>query len=157
MSAEQLTLRPLLSRYPDARSATVPLLEPAFFPYLALVFGTPVAALASCYNAAALRRWGLVAASLALGAAGWLAFAVTFALVATSGAHSSLALIAARIVSFALGSLLFLAQRPHVRGHSFLLGSTIPLLNSYMAAFALSMILPHRVHLLLMSGGLLGR
>lgn len=155
MTAEEV-LRPLLAGYPDARRAPVALLEPTLFPYVALMFGGPAAALLSCYNAIALRRWGLVFRSLLLGLIAFITFGLTLSLMLRSGANAPIALIGARIVSFALGSVLFVIHRPYASGHAFLHGMTLPLLNSYLAVFALSMVMPYRIKMLILSGGILG-
>jgi hypothetical protein len=156
MTAGDLTLRPLLSRHPDARRAKAPLLQPILLPYLALIFGSGVAALAACYNALMMRRGGLAARSLLAGAGGTIAFLVVAGNAIHFGAETVVAIILGRVVHFAFGGLLFSMQRPHIRGNEFLGGPMAPLLPSYLAAIAISLLLPSPLTLLLLGVPLAG-
>jgi hypothetical protein len=134
-----VTLRPLLKRYPDARRAKVPLLDPILFPYLALMFGAPATAIVSLWNALALRRWGLALQSLLYGALGWLAFVLTLVAVAgTLDLTPVIALIVGRVVYFVFGGLLYLRHRSYARGHAYLAGTVVGIMPSYLAAYLLS-------------------
>jgi hypothetical protein len=141
--------RPLLRRHPDARLASVPLLEPSLLPYLGLMFGSPVAAAVSLYNALAIRRVGLAVRSLLLGIAGWIGFLLVLVIANRFGADN-IAFILGRMFYFAIGGALFFIHRPHHRGHEFLGGRSVPILASYLAAIAISILLPGRVALLLL-------
>ena len=131
-------LRPLLRHLPDARRSRMYLIDPVLFPYLALLFGLPIVVLFSCFNAAALRRWGLLAASLGIGVGGWLAFLFSVG----SLRHTAFALIGGRAVNFAVGILFFLLQRAHIRGHAFLGGQLVPLRPFYIGALVVAIFMP---------------
>lgn len=141
--------RPLLRRHPDARLASVPLLDPSLLPYLGLMFGSPVAAAVSLYNALAIRRVGLAVRSLLLGIAGWIGFLLVLVIANRFGADS-IAFILGRMFYFAIGGALFFIHRPHHRGHEFLGGRSVPILASYLAAIAISIWLPGRIALMLL-------
>ncbi len=150
-------LEPRLGRFPDARRATLRLLEPSLLPYVALMFGSALAALLACFNALALRRFGSAAASLAVGLIGWASFGV----VVTAGArmhigHIALALLVGRAVHFLLGSVLYFMQRPHLLGHAFLGGRMVPLRVSYLTAFLLAIYLPGSIMLALLGAPYVG-
>lgn len=145
-------LQPLLSRYPDARQGKVRLFDPILFPYVALIFGFG-AALLGVYNAVSLRRTRLALVSLLIGLAGCLLLVVTFVVARRLGVEKpAVALIVGRTVHFALGVLLYFIHRPHFHGHEFQDGETVPVLQSYVVAILLSMIVPWRVTLLLLGG-----
>lgn len=151
MTAGDVTLSPLLGRYPDARRAKAPILSPILFPYLALIFGSGVASLAACWNAVMLRRGGLAIRSLLVAIGGWLAFLVVVIGVVSSGlAQVSIALILGRVVHFAFGGLLYAMHRRHETGNEFLGGPAVPLVASYLTAFAIQLVLPSRVLLFLL-------
>jgi hypothetical protein len=150
MTEGDLTLRPLLRRHPDARRAKAPLLQPILLPYLALIFGSGVAALVACYNALMLKRGGLAGYSLLAGAGGMLSFLLVAGNAIHFGAEPAVALILGRVVHFAFGGLLFALQRPHLRGNEFLGGPVAPLLPSYFGAIVISLLLPSRLSLLLL-------
>jgi hypothetical protein len=136
-------LEPLLRRYPDGRKATVPLLEAVLLPFVALMFGTPAAAALAAYNAIAIRRWGLAAAAIALGIAGWLGFAwIIFAAAAHRQWNIQMVVVAGRALHLVLGGVLYLQQRRTVHGHQFLGGSVVPLRASYLLAFGLQFVIP---------------
>jgi hypothetical protein len=149
---DDLAPRPLLSRYPDARRGMGTLIEPALLPYLALMFGSLVAGAVGAYNALMLKRPGLALRSLAVGAAGWIAF--LFVLATVRGPlgieNVSVGVIIGRIVHFALGGALYVMHRPHFSGHTFKHGTTAPLLGSYLTSILVSMVLPSRVTLFLL-------
>jgi hypothetical protein len=149
MTAEEITLRPLLTRHPDARRAKAPLVQPILLPYLALIFGSGVASLVACYNALMMKRGGLAAKSLLAGAGGMLAFLVIVNNAIHLGAQPAVALILGRVVHFAFGGVLFSMQRAHVRGNEFLGGPTVPILPSYVAVIVIWLLLPSRLALLL--------
>ena len=133
-------LRPSLRRYPDARKAPFPLIDPLLFPYLGLLFGVPVVALVASVNALAVRRWALFFVSLLLGFAGWIFF---FAAAGNS-------FVVARGIAFAVGMIFYVAHRPYARGHVFLRGRVAPLLATYMTVFVVYFTLPENVLLILM-------
>ena len=144
--SEVWLLRPLLGRIPDARQARTYLVDPVLFPYLALLFGLPIVVLLSCFNAAALRRWGLLLASLGFGIAGWIAFLLSVG----SLSHTVFALVAGRAVNFAVGVLFFFLQRAHIRGHVFLGGRLVPLRPFYIGALLVAVFMPEQLARLLM-------
>jgi hypothetical protein len=151
MTPGDLTLSPLLGRYPDARRAKAPLISPILFPYLGLIFGSGVASLAACWNAVMLRRGWLAVRSILVGIGGWLAFLfVVFGAVNAGLTTVSIALILGRIVYFAFGGLLYAMHRRHETGNEFLGGPAVPLVASYVLAFVIHMMLPGRVLLLLL-------
>lgn len=156
MTGGELSLHPLLARHPDARRAKAPLLQPVLLPYLALIFGSGVASLAACYNAAMMRRGGLAAKSLLIGILGTIAFVVVGATAIRLGAEPAVAMILGRVIHFAFGGLLFARQRPYVRGNEFLSGPMAPLLPSYLVTIAISIFLPARISLLLLGVPLAG-
>jgi hypothetical protein len=120
-----------------------PLLNPILLPYLALVFGGVVAAIAGSYNALVLKRFGLVLRSLLVGLASSLCFVLAFAILRGAGVENrSVALIAGRLTHFAFGGVLYFIHRPHFRGHEFLGGTTVPLLPSYLVAIVVSLKIP---------------
>lgn len=146
MSAFAGPLRPLLRRYPDARRASVPLIEPLLLPYVALLFGSSAAAALAAYNSFAIRRRALAALCLAIGIAGWLAFAF---IVIVAEAHPQwnlrIAVLFGRAIHFALGGLLYFVQRRTTNGHEFLHGSMVPMRASYLIAFGLAFVIPWRI------------
>lgn len=139
-------LQPLLRHLPDARRSRAYLIDAVLFPYLALLFGLPIVVLFSCFNAAALRRWGLLAASLGLGIAGWFAFMISVG----SLSQTAFALIGGRAVNFAVGILFFLLQRAHIRGHAFLGGQLVPLRPFYIGALVVAVFMPEPLARLLL-------
>jgi hypothetical protein len=149
MTAGELTLRPLLRRYPDARRAKAPLLQPALLPYLALLFGSSVAALVAVYNALMLRRPALALRSLLIGVAGWVSFFLIIA-SANANAHVRVVMILGRALHFAFGGVLYAMHRRHFTGSQFLDGPALPLVKSYVAAVVLYFIFPSAVVALLL-------
>jgi hypothetical protein len=142
--------RLLLQRVPDARRAPWPLLPPVLFPYLALMLGSAVAALAALYNAIGLRRPRLALVALAVGAVGWVGFGLLFAVVVSAGVgNPALALLCARLLNVGLGTLLAWSQWAHARGHEFLNGRTVVLLHAVLAAFIAVLVIPRRPQLVL--------
>lgn len=135
-------LRPLLQRYPNARAASVPLIEPVLLPYVALLFGAAGAGVLAAYNASSMRRWGLVAISLAIGAAGWLAFAAIVIVADDAHANIRVAIFIGRALHFILGGVLYALQRRSVRGHEFLRGRMLPLQPAYLLAFGIALVMP---------------
>jgi hypothetical protein len=149
LSLGEVLQRPLLKRYPDARRAPIPLVEPVLLPYLALLFGSAVAGVVAAYNAVAIRRFGLAALSLAAGAAGWAAFALLVIRVEDAHGNLELALIVGRILHFIIGGWLFLTERPYLRGHAFLQGRMLPVVLTYVVAFVIALVMPADIWLLL--------
>jgi len=144
-------LRPLLKRYPDAHRSAAPLLEPILLPYVSLIFGSAVAAVAAAYNGVIIKRTGLVLRSLLLGALGWVAFILVVVLARQAGIENPrVLLILGRTMHFGFGAVLYLIHRPYFRGHEFLGGRAVALLPSYLTAFVISMMLPPRLELLLL-------
>lgn len=139
-------LRPLLRRVPDARRSSAYLVDPILFPYLALLFGLPVVVLLACFNAGALRRWGLLLGSLGLGLIGWIAFLQTVYLLRAT----AFAFIAGRAVNFVIGCVFYFLQRHHIRGHAFLGGSLVPLRPFYIGAFIVAVFMPPQLARLLL-------
>ena len=131
-------LRPLLRHLPDARRSRMYLVDPVLFPYLALLFGLPIVVLFSCFNAAALRRWGLLAASLGLGVFGWMGFIQAVNVLS----DTAFALIGGRAVNFAFGIVFYFLQRAHIRGHAFLGGQLVPLRPFYIGALVVAVFMP---------------
>lgn len=154
--SDAYALRPLLTSYPDARRGRTPLFEPILLPYVALVLGSLIAGLLGAYNAALLRRPGLLFRSLLFGFMGWITFIFVAGFVAKNTGNPTLGLVAGRLLHFALGGELFAIQRPHVKGHAFLGGAMVPLLGSYFATIFVSVLLPWSVIRLLL-GDWLGR
>lgn len=151
MNVPGLALQPLLRRHPDARRSGIPLLDPILLPYVALMLGSGVAALAACYNALLLRRAGLALRSIFLAVVGWVLFLVVVVGTRRAGLENlAVGLILGRVVHFACGGVLYWMQRPYFRGHQFLRGPVIPMLASYLVALLVSMKLPVKVTLLLL-------
>jgi hypothetical protein len=142
---DDLALRPVLTRYPDARRGIAPLLEPVLLPYLALMFGSLFASLVGVYNAVVLKRFGLAVRSILVGALGWISFQFVLVLVVHVTGNASVGVIAGRIVHFALGGLLYAMHRPHFRGNAFLNGRAVPMLPSYLVAILISMKMPWQI------------
>jgi hypothetical protein len=142
MTADDLTLRPLLARHPDARRAKAALLPPILLPYIALMFGSGIAALAAVYNALMMRRVGLAVRSLLVGAAGWFAF---FLIITNADDHIRVLVIVGRVVHFLCGGLLYRMQRAHFAGSQFLHGAALPLVRSYVGAFVVYLFLPAKI------------
>lgn len=144
MSVLDAPLQPLLQRYPDARAARVALVEPLLLPYVALMFGSSAAAVVAAYNSVAVGRRGRAVLSIAIGIAGWLAFA---AVVIVAESHPwwnvQLAILAGRTIHFLLGGVLFFQQRRIAHGHAFLGGRMAPLRASYVLAFVLVFTIPN--------------
>lgn len=152
MSVETTFERPQLRRFPDARRAAVPLFDPILLSYLGLAFGAGVAGLIGCFNAVAIRRFGLAALSLLTGAAAWLSYAVVIQAVDRATHNVPLAVFAGRAMHFAVGSGLYFAQRAYVRGHTFLGGTKLPVMQTYAAAVLLVILLPNAVLWFLLGG-----
>ena len=150
MSLQEVFETPQLRRYPDARRSALPLFDAVLLPYLALLFGSAVGGLVACFNAVAVRRFKLAAASLAAGAVGWLLFAPLVGMIDRATGNVALAMLAGRAMHFVVGSLLFLVQRPYVRGHAFLGGSVLPVLRVYVVALLITLFLPGSILLLLL-------
>jgi ABC-type multidrug transport system fused ATPase/permease subunit len=142
---DDLALKPLLKRYPDARRGFTPLLEPVLLPYLGLIFGSLVASLFAVYNAVMLKRFGLALRSILVGTLGWISFQFVVALVVHFFDNVSVGVIVGRFVHFALGGALYAMHRPHFRGHEFLNGRPVPLLASYVLAILISMKMPWQI------------
>ena len=142
---DELALKPHLERYPDARRGAAPLLDPVLLPYLALMFGSLVAAVGAVYNAVVLKRFGLAVRSILVGTLGWISFQFVVALVVHLVGNVSVGVIAGRVVHFALGGVLYAMHRPYFRGHEFLSGRTIPLFASYALAILISLKMPWKV------------
>ena len=155
MSESELTLRPLLARYPDARLGKAPLIDPIVFPYVALVFGFG-AAIAGVYNAIVLRRLRLALLTTLIGLTGCLLFLGTLVIGHRLGTIPAVLLIIGRTIHFACGGALYFLHRPHFQGHEFHRGASIPMLPSYIATFMLSRLIPWRVTLVLLGGILAG-
>jgi hypothetical protein len=144
-------LRPLLVRYPDASKARVRLLQPVLFPYVALIFGSMIASLLAAYNAIVLRKYLAATGCFAQGLAGWCLAVMILVSAARAGVPNlALVLLAVRVFHFLMGAWMFQRQRPRVTGHTFLGGRMVPLLGSYMTAFALGILVPWRVILFLL-------
>lgn len=151
MIAEEELLRPSLRRYPDARRAAAPQLDPVLLPYVALMFGSAVAGVLAFYNAVVVRRFGNAFLSLLFGAFGWIACVrIVVAANRAQVENVVLILLAVRVLHFVIGGVLFLVQRPYVHGSVFLHGSVAPVHISYIAAFAAALLLPTRVLLFLL-------
>lgn len=135
-----------LQRFPDARRGRLPIAAPVLLGYCAFLLGAGGAALLGLWNAALLRRPGLFAGTLVLGALGWIAFGLCGALLLGAGVKTiQLVLLAGRLAGIAFGVLLAVFQARHVRGHVFLDGALIPLLPAVFGAFALQYVLPPKV------------
>jgi hypothetical protein len=143
-------LQPLLRNYPDGRKARLPLLHPVLLPYLALIFGGMLAAIVSCYNAAMLKRPGLLFRSLLLGLASWIGFLFVVGALLDAEVSARVAMIAGRAAHFAFGGVLYYIHRPYLRGHEFLGGETAPLLPTYLTAIIASFMAPSSLTLLLL-------
>jgi len=142
----EVALQPLLRRWPNARLASAPLVQPMLFAYLGLMIGIPVTALLAAYNAVVLRRWVLLVVSLLIGIAGWLGFiGVVIALQ-----NTALPIVGGRALYFALGCLLYFLHRRHAQGHLFLGGSLWPARVMYIGAFVILVMMPRRMILALL-------
>src|SRR5262249_29662090 len=145
VSLEAIFERPLLKRFPDARRSAVPLFDAVLLSYLGLAVGAGVAGIIGCFNATAMRRYGLALASLLAGAAGWLSYAVVLDAVNRATHNVSLAVFAGRAMHLIVGSALYFSQRRVIRGHIFLGGRMLPFLPTYLAAVALVIFMPASV------------
>ncbi len=152
MSVEAIFERPLVKRFPDARRAPLPLFDAVLLAYLGLALGAGLAGLVGCFNAAAMRRFGLAALNLLAGAGAWLAYSVIIVAVNHATNNVPLAVFAGRAMHLAVGSVLFFVQRPYVRGHVFLGGAKLPVLQTYLASLALIFVLPDSVIWFLLGG-----
>jgi len=135
-------LEPLLSRVPDARRSRLPLFPAAYFPYAALMIGAAPAAVCALWNAAGVRRWRPAIAALLLGAASWAGFGVVVGLGMHGTRNLALVVIGARLVNLGFGLLLARTQWAYVRGHRFLGGAAVPLLQAVLATLVLALVLP---------------
>jgi hypothetical protein len=150
MSAAGAAFPLLLQRVPDARRASWPLLPAAFLPYVALMLGAGAAAGAALYNAVALRRVRLGSIALAVGLVGWAGLSFVVLLAIRGGIRNpALVILPATLANAALGALLAWSQWAHLRGHEFLEGRTVPLLNAVLLTFAAALLIPRRVQLVL--------
>lgn len=150
MSAAGAAVPLLLQRVPDARRARWPLLPAIFLPYLALMLGAGAAAAAALYNAVALRRTRLGLIALAVGLVGWAGVSFVVVLAIRGGLRNpGLVVLPATLVNVALGALLAWSQWAHLRGHEFLDGRTVPLLNAVLVTFAAALLIPRRLQLVL--------
>lgn len=141
----------VLSGYPDARRARLPLFEPLAFGYLALSLGGPVASLCALYNGLLLRRPGLVLRAILVGAFSALAFFLTVAFLLGAGLENySFVRVIGYLVHVLFGALLVSSQWRHFHGHAFLRGRAIPLLWVVIAGIVLQLMLPPKVVLLLL-------
>jgi hypothetical protein len=150
VNGEEL-LRPLLGRYPDARLAKAPLVDPLLLPYLGLIGGSVIAALVAAYNAVMLRRPALAAYGLAIGAAAWIVTRFLVAALLAGGVHNAgLLVLAIRLLHFAAGGVLYAMQQRHVKGHELLHGVMVPVQLTYILAFAAGIYVPWKLRLALM-------
>lgn len=140
-----------LRHVPDGRKARLPLLPPVFFCYSSLVLGSAVAAAGAMWNAALLRRWRLLAGSLVLGLAGFFLFLLVLVSAHTLGLREPAALLlVGRLWHFGVGFVLYRAHRLHALGNDVLGGREVPILPCVLVVFALGMILPFPVRMLLL-------
>jgi hypothetical protein len=132
-----------LSRVPDARRSRLPLFEPAFLPYAALMIGAAPAAVVALWNAVGVRRWRPAALALVCGVAGWVGFGIIIQLLLGAGWRSlSLAIIVARLANLGFGLLLARSQWAYARGHRFLGGRAVPLLPAVVVTLVVTLVLP---------------
>jgi hypothetical protein len=144
-------LRPSLRRYPDARRAAAPQIDPLLLPYAALMLGSAVAGVLAFYNAIVIRRFGNALLALLLGAAGWICCVLMVAAANDARVENvGFVLLGVRVVHFVIGGILFFLQRPHVHGNVFLRGDVAPTRASYFAALAIAWFLPIRIVLVLL-------
>ncbi len=123
----------------------MPLLEPVFMGYVALMLGPLVAAACALFNALSLRRLRPTLVALAVGAGGWLgAGLVLTGLVAAGVSNPGLVLLGVRAFDLGAGALLAASQWGQVRGHRLLGGRVVPLLSAILVAFAATFFLPWR-------------
>jgi len=152
VSVERIFERPQVRRFPDARRASLPLFDAVLLSYIGLAFGAGVAGLIGCFNAVAIRRFGLAALSLLTGAVAWLSYAFIIEAVDRATHNVPLAIFAGRAMHFAVGSGLYFAQRAYIRGHTFLGGTKLPVMQTYVAAVLLLFLLPNAVLWFLLGG-----
>lgn len=148
MTSGEGLLRPSLRRYPDARRAAAPQIDPLLLPYVAIMFGSAVAGLIACYNAIVIRRFGHALLALLFGAFVWIGCVLVAS--AANQANIGFILITVRVLHFLAGGILFFVQRPHVHGSAFLRGSVAPVAACYVAALVIALTLPVRVMLVLL-------
>ena len=142
----------VLQSVPDGRVAPIPLARPELLIYLALLIGIVPTALLTLGVGASLRRGRLVLQAAAIGLLGFLLpLAVFLAGLAIAGEalHVPLAFVVVRVLSVGFGWVLYTVARPHVRGHQVLGGRTLPLLWVLGPAFALTLLAPGPVVLLM--------
>lgn len=133
---------PLLQREPDARRAPVPAFSAEAPIFIGLLLGAPVAAAAVVWNAAWMRRPGLIAAAVALGVVGSAATSAAVVILVAVGSEPSAAHFAAQLVAVGVGGALTWLQRSHIRGHRLIGGETVNLLYSVGAGVLLTLRFP---------------
>jgi len=141
--------QPQLRSVPDARKAPVPLLPVFLVLFVFLAYGGIAGSVAALYNAVALRRLKLIVA--ALGAA-LLSLACSFAIVVGAEAlgWGAYAFVVLQLTYVGIGALLGWQQWAHVRGHDFLEGTQVPVLQGFLALFVLQWVLSHQVKVALL-------
>lgn len=144
-----------LSRYPDARRASVPLAGPFLVAVLSLAFGAGPGALLAIYNAVAIRRWGRAVAAGLLGLVASVSFLLALAALHTAEAPTNVGFLVGRAVHAVFGILLVATQLRPVLGHFRLRGPEIPTLPTALAVMALTFVVPGRFVLGTMSLGAL--
>ena len=144
-------LEPRLARYPNARRAAWPLVEPLLLPYLGLMFGSLLVGVVAAVVLASLRRGWAALLAFAAGAVTWISISPAIDFAYSLGVENPrLLVLVVRLIHFVMGGLLFGLCARHVRGHRFLGGRMMPAVASYLTAFLLAMVLPWRVLILLL-------
>jgi len=143
-------LRPPLQRQPDGRRAPARLFSAVTLVYLSFILGPAVGAVAALYNAVCIRRLSNAASSLLLGLLGWAMFAFVAIAAQRVGFDNAPAIfLATRALHFGVGGLLALTQARYLRGHAHLGGDELPLLPTFLLAFAITLFAPWRLMLIL--------
>jgi len=143
-------LRPVLQRYPDARRAPIRLFSAVTLVYTSFILGPGIGAVVALYNAVCLRRFSNAVSSVLLGLAGWATFVFVAVVAQRIELNSAPAIfLTSRALHFGVGGLLALSQANYLRGHSHLGGDEVPLLPTCLVAFAITLIAPWRLMLIL--------
>ena len=135
-----------LRRHPDARLGRWKLLPAMLLGYVGLLLGPAVAGVLAAVNALSLRRFGLAASMLLFGALSWVACGMAAVLVAKFAGVKSIGMliITSRLLSATAGIAMAFYMAPHVRGHEFLRGRVVSLLEPVLAGTVLTFVLPAR-------------
>jgi hypothetical protein len=89
------------------------------------------------WNLASVRRFGRASLAVVLGVIGSVGCSLLMVAVKAGSDSVPVAVFAAQVAAVAFGGLLFVLQRPCVRGHRLLQGAFFPARNLVLGAFLL--------------------